>query len=563
MSGLKKLLFTLVSFLIVFTSSMSYFVAPAAYAQNTSPWFSQDFRQWYTKVYDTSTSPPQEIFGERYTAAQVQWVIYGLGSFLLNQLAGAVGGGSDLVVCIMNGSLDSCLRSVGLISDSSQTQSNLANVEEKSVLAVIFNPNRDLSAVNYVQSRVANLHLVPTATAQTGFGFAALGPLQNAWRSFRDIMYGFFVIIIIVFAFMIMFRVKINPQTVVTLQSAIPKVIIGLILVTFSYAIAGLLIDLLYVVIGVVALIFQQSGGFIFEGMTWAQIFGWLTDGPLQLGALGMMLLYMFFFVVGIISFCFSSVGIAAIALILGGAFYLTAIFSPLVLTVAFLIALGLVLSLIWFSLKVLVTVIKAYVNIVLLVIFAPLMIGFGVLMPGLGFGKWVKSMVANLAVYVVIGVMFSLSFFFLSASSDSLMSMLARAFGATPAPVFPTGPNSRFWYPPMSFGTQHAGSFDPLPLLWLLVSLGIISMIPKAAEIVKSIMEKGQMATGTDMGGVFAVMPSMSRLGIERRVERKEAYNAAYQDWVNKGSIGAAPTAGYQPSASTELLRRLKLYRK
>ena len=49
-----------------------------------------------------------------------------------------------------------------------------------------------------------------------------------------------------------MFRAKINPQTVVTIQSAIPKAVVALILVTFSYAIAGLMIDLMYLLIGLI-----------------------------------------------------------------------------------------------------------------------------------------------------------------------------------------------------------------------------------------------------------------------------------------------------------------------
>jgi len=65
-------------------------------------------------------------------------------------------------------------------------------------------------------------------------------------------------------AFMIMFRVRISPQTVITVQSALPKIIFTLILITFSYAIAGFLIDLMYVVIGIFSFIVTQGG--IFDG---------------------------------------------------------------------------------------------------------------------------------------------------------------------------------------------------------------------------------------------------------------------------------------------------------
>lgn len=45
---------------------------------------------------------------------------------------------------------------------------------------------------------------------------------------------------------MIMFRRKIDPQTVISIQSAIPKIIISLILITFSFAICGLMVDIIF-----------------------------------------------------------------------------------------------------------------------------------------------------------------------------------------------------------------------------------------------------------------------------------------------------------------------------
>lgn len=50
---------------------------------------------------------------------------------------------------------------------------------------------------------------------------------------------------------MIMLRVKISPQAVMNLQNTIPKIITILILVTFSYAIAGLMIDLSYLLFNI------------------------------------------------------------------------------------------------------------------------------------------------------------------------------------------------------------------------------------------------------------------------------------------------------------------------
>lgn len=64
------------------------------------------------------------------------------------------------------------------------------------------------------------------------------------WQKFRDLAYVAFVIVMIVIGFMIMFRSKLGGQTLVTIGNTIPSVIVGLILVTFSFAIAGLIIDI-------------------------------------------------------------------------------------------------------------------------------------------------------------------------------------------------------------------------------------------------------------------------------------------------------------------------------
>ena len=45
-----------------------------------------------------------------------------------------------------------------------------------------------------------------------------------------------------------MLRIKIDPRTVMTIQNQIPRVIICIILITFSYAFAGAMIDVMWAV---------------------------------------------------------------------------------------------------------------------------------------------------------------------------------------------------------------------------------------------------------------------------------------------------------------------------
>ena len=82
-----------------------------------------------------------------------------------------------------------------------------------------------------------------------GIGFSGLSPLLDLWKAFRNIAYALLAVIMIVVGFMVMFRRKIDPKTVVTVQNAIPRIVIALLLVTFSYAIVGVMIDLMYLAI--------------------------------------------------------------------------------------------------------------------------------------------------------------------------------------------------------------------------------------------------------------------------------------------------------------------------
>lgn len=77
------------------------------------------------------------------------------------------------------------------------------------------------------------------------------------WSKMRDVAYIAFVLVMIVVGFMIMFRNKIGGQALVTLGNTIPNVIVSLVLVTFSFAIAGIVIDLGGVVISLLNSLFE------------------------------------------------------------------------------------------------------------------------------------------------------------------------------------------------------------------------------------------------------------------------------------------------------------------
>ncbi len=138
-------------------------------------------------------------------------------------------------------------------------------------LVVVPYTNPPASGLMWVYEGLQNTGFIPKTMAAEGIGFAAIKPFSNLWKIFRDLSYMVLVIILIAIGFMIMFRAKINPQTVISVENALPKIVISLILITFSFAIAGFLIDLMYIIIGITVSVLSNnpSGGTYFDSTTY------------------------------------------------------------------------------------------------------------------------------------------------------------------------------------------------------------------------------------------------------------------------------------------------------
>lgn len=131
-----------------------------------------------------------------------------------------------------------------------------------SFIATLYS-NPAASSVDYVQNIANNTgfpNAIKPAYAAEGFGFRGLNFILPLWEAMRNIAYLLFAILFIIVGLMIVLRVKIDPKTVITIQSALPKIIWTLILITFSYPIAGLLIDLMYVTLGLMFSIVNLTG---------------------------------------------------------------------------------------------------------------------------------------------------------------------------------------------------------------------------------------------------------------------------------------------------------------
>lgn len=321
--------------------------------------------------------------------------------------------------------------------------------------------NPPASSINYLADIGRNVGLAKPAYAQ-GIGFAGLDPILNIWKAFRNLAYLGFILIFVIYGFMIMFRVKIDPRTVVSFQTALPKIVISLILVTFSYAIVGLLIDLSYVLIYVAISFFQTSGLISNDGASQIQnivinqnIFRVVANNfpafiGAPAGAIGAM-----------VSDLIGSTGTNNLGGIAAGA----------LAAVIFAIAILFVMLKLFFSL------LGAYVGIITDTIFAPIKLLFDVLPGQNGFAGWISGLLANILVFPATVFMLMLAAVLMGTSNGvSPWGVLTPGYG---------GSNTG-WVPPL-LGMQGGKGVGYLPSL---IGLGILFLTPKVVDMIKEMFQ-------------------------------------------------------------------------
>lgn len=481
----------LLSFLIA-----TFVLAPVftrAVSAANMPWYSPSFADFYTKASDPAGA--SEIFGERYTLAQVNWIFWSIPSFLINQTMGP-----ELGVCVFQNAPTSFTDLI--FADEIFTitiQCALPAFEriydilfvyetnqQKSLFAAITN-HGNMSAIAHfsdIIQKIAGFKIIPEAHAQTGFGFNALKPILELWKVTRNLSYSLLIVVVIAMAFMIMFRVKLSPQTVITVQSAIPKVVMAIILITFSYAIAGLLVDLMYVVYGIISLAAKPLYS---DSTTVVDIFNAVTGNSSKIGYFGST------FIVGLL------ILIGGIILAVATSFTgIGFIFGILFIVLAVIILYTIV--------RIIFMLIKAYASVILLTVAGPFYILLGTVMSGMGIGGWIRNLASNLAIFVTTSVLLMLSNRFINLALPILPGSSEVGIGLSD-----TG-----WVPLIGGGGSGLAK-----LVLLGVAIVLFTTAPKAAQLIQAIIKGQPFAFGTAIGE--ALLPLPVKTGLTYYAAKKE----------------------------------------
>jgi len=389
--------------------------------------------------------------------------------------------------------------------------------------------NPPASGVYWAYSGLQNAGFVPKTYAAEGIGFAAIKPFIKIWTAFRNIAFIILVLVLISIGFMIMFRMKINPQTVISVENSLPKIVIALLLITFSYAIAGFLIDIMYILI---LLVISTLSTVNVDPYTPANTFNlinqYVSAGPGKLfpakgsfhlintgnyilsllpSFLGSSLKIIggYLAAFGIGSFIFNKmqakqatdglkdVGIqaATFGLDLGGLpgipvflVYFITIFFLMPFALPFVISLLVGLTIVFLFFRITFLLLTTYIQILLLIFFAPLILLFEAIPGKSPFSWWIKNLFANLITFPFVVLIILVSDLILKIQSQ-------------------VGTN-QLWAPPFLYPMNQDAMI-------ILIGLGMYLIIPDLVKMLKEMLGvKGMpinIGIGTFFGGAGAAL--------------------------------------------------------
>lgn len=419
-----------------------------------------------------------------------------------------------------------------------------------------------VSSTQYMSYLSSNFGIVKTANAQApaggdcskdtnfGYGFCGLQPIFNLWVAMRDFSYALLVIAFIFLGVGVMLRFKVDPRTVMNLQNQIPRVIIAILLITFSYAIAGGMVDLMWTVtysgVNMIASttpdakVREGCGNEPGDGVSLTEsATNNLLDNPVSFANR----IYLrdcngvdsgIVNVSGRVTDAFIALAISIIKEITGwnidnlncgvitgnigdclveAGLWLT----ELIITLIILVTIFIALFRLWFEL------IKAYITFFIFVILGPIWIVLG-LVPGrpLGFEKWFRLIFANLAAFPLVA--------FILVFARVVVESVQKD------PTVPVNPTAIF-VPPL-VGNPNANAFG------VLLALGAILIAPTIPGMIRERMKVGQGKFGTTIAaglgiatGIAAAPATKAWKSLNRRNSTTGAPEGTLAVWKHRAA--------------------------
>lgn len=431
-------------FLVIITILLGTFRASPLYAQDATTGIWPD--QGTADSFEAAAS------GDVNATAHVANVNSNNYADLIRRIAGPVPG---VTVTSMNSPL-----AKQMLAQSALFQIN------NYILAIFTTPPANTYA--FVNDMGQTLGFMPKKANAQGVGFSGLSVLLPIWKVFRNMSYFVLAIVMVVIGFLVMFRKKIDPKTVVTVQNALPRIVIALLLITFSYAIVGIMLDLMYLSIALIGGLFKSanlltdiSAKDYLNGELYGSVFNTVKPWELMSRVLfgstqSNVGLQIGLTIAGALASAFQLYAVGVPTLIAGA--------GPLLLGALFYLGmLVLVIRLFFFFISV-------YIKIIMSLLFSPFQLLMEAVPGSNAFSSWIKNLTANILVFPASTAMFLIASVFMNISNG----------------------DQSLWAPPYAhLFVNNATSVGTI------VALGILFTIPTVGKMIQDAFKVKQAQTG------------------------------------------------------------------
>lgn len=393
----------------------------------------------------------------------------------------------------------------GILDPTGQNQQAAIPVLGRSIAMLAGHP--PIQTHEYLAYMASKAGFIDQAYAQSIGGFEVLQPIQKLWIATRNVAYLITSLMLIVVGFMIMLRKKIDAQTVIGIEQALPNLVVTLLLITFSYAIAGFVIDMIYFVIYFAIKLLALPGSSIFGSSAGnnailtiqnSNIFniGLASIFGINGGAQG-----------GMVSTAADAVGALTADLLSTTIVGTTGgdIIGLLSQPIAFVIF---ALTLLYAIFKLFFSLLMAYIQIILLAILGPLQLMFNALPGSDAFSKWFRNLLANAMAFPAAALMLVFAAALTSQSGSGTWE--ENPWDINPDVGF-MGQNIKGevgWIPPLIFGsggstggTGVGDPVNPVNAVMALFGMGILLMTPKVVDMVKEAIQAPEFKYGSAIG--------------------------------------------------------------
>jgi hypothetical protein len=399
----------------------------------------------------------------------------------------------------------------------SQNGDLLSKVELAAKGSINTKPASSIDYIAYISKNLKNNQIVDSAYAATpGYGFGGLAPILPVWRAFRNIANKLLAIAFVKDGIMIMFRIRVDAKATASIMIAIPKLITTLLIITFSYAIVGLLVDISTVATAL-AIDVLRVGKIINDPIS--KVIG-LASGQSEWGAFGSFLVNMVsaivvspFIIFNLLLGGLLGVGVAWGAVLIG----LATGFGELIAIILFV-------AIIWSYFKLIVALFKNYLSVIISLIFSPLIL-LGNVMPGSkAFSKWIMGIIGSLAAFPTAAFLLVLSYALMMQPLVNVFGdhfgVVSLASGGDASALGGNGGGTPLWGPPLVVPqTDRYGD-----LMLAAIGVGLLLMSSKYVDMVTK-------AFGVDP------FPYGAAIG-----EALKAGRTGGEKFVNSSVVGASP---------------------